>query len=166
MKALSLLACAFTVTAIVSGCSANGTTNLVSGTGQTLVSGTIDREKKATALNDDMPIAPDAHIVVTLRTYRGADGAAPVFLQADGPFRGFPVAFEMAGDGARAFADRGELLVETKVYNHAGTSLAVGDFTNEQRVSVTSQGEEVTVLVSGLESCTAQGSGGFCVGGE
>ena len=97
---------------------------------------------------------------------RGADGAAPVFLQADGPFRGFPVAFEMAGDGARAFADRGELLVETKVYNHAGTTLAVGDFTNEQRVSVTSQGEEVTVLVSGLESCTAQGSGGFCVGGE
>lgn len=166
MKTTSLLAAfVLTATALVTGCSSSGT-SIVAGAGSALATGTIDREKGGASFDDEVAIDPAAHVVVSLRRYRGADAEAPLFVEYDRPFVGFPIDFAIAGDAKDAFEGRGELLVQATVYNHAGNALAVGDLTNEERVSIAARGAHVTMAVRGLERCGAPNGGGFCVGGE
>lgn len=169
MKTLSLFALVLPAVVALTGCSSDttgGGTSVLAGSGQTIVAGSIEREKKPTAFNEEVAIAADAHVVIALRTYRGADAEAPLFVEVDRPFRGFPIDFSIAGDGQAAFANRAELLVEAIVYNHAGRDQAVGDMGNEERASVAREGEHLALRVSGLEQCGKPGAGGFCVGSE
>lgn len=133
-----------------------------------ILSGRIEREKTDFSYNDDIQFTEDAHVAVTIRRYEGEDAAAPLTFSADVAFTGFPFAFTLRGDAAKAFDggadDADQFLVNVEILNHEGCDTRVGDLVNETFDAVSGPQTDYTIKVQGLEACGSENSGGFCVG--
>src|SRR5262249_20376584 len=149
------------------GCGSSGpqttTSPVVGGSGDVVVSGSLVRELRNFSDNDPITPAADAHAIISLRKYEGEDVGAPLLMTIDAPFHGFPLAFELRGDAAALFADKGTVLVEAAVYNHADTTAQVGDLVTESRYELRAPARNYVVNVSGLESCKSPNAGGYCL---
>ena len=144
-----------------------GSTTPTAPTGEGLpviVSGTVERELAEYAYNEPVTPAPGAHAVLDLRRYIGEDGDSPLVSQVDLPFTGFPLDYQLRGDPSALLAKGHEFRLHAVVYNHPGTSLAVGDLISDAQHAVEALPATLNLGVSGLESCTAPLAGGSCIG--
>jgi hypothetical protein len=144
-------------------------TSLVAGCGHVaagddlLLSGTVERQTDDHTDNTPLTGAADTHAVIELRRYEGEDGVDPLVLAVDQPVHGLPFDFDLRGDAALAFPDAStELLVSVTMFQHAGTSLRIGDLMSESRISITRAGHRLTIEVGGVEACGAANAGGIC----
>ncbi len=133
------------------------------GSGEIIVSGTVEREMTETTNNEPFVATDQAHTVITVRRYVGEDAEAPSVLQKDVPVANLPFEFELRGEAAKVLGDGDAFLVSVEVYNHAGDKSVVGDLVSEYQNQIKGQTRDMTILVSGLEACDASNAGGYCV---
>jgi hypothetical protein len=128
-----------------------------------IVAGTVERELPDHAYNKPLTPAPGAHVVLELRRYIGEDADSPTVAQVDLPFTGLPFDYQLRGEASALLAEGHAFTFDAVVYNHPGTDAVVGDLVSETRYDVQALPAALDVRVSGLESCTAPGAGGFCI---
>lgn len=137
------------------------------GSGELIVAGTVEREIQDHAWNDAFDPSGDAHAVFEVRRYQGEDASAPLVTSTDVPFsETLPFPFEVRGDVDVASLDGQKLLVSVSIFNHPGTTIAVGDLASEYSNEAAVGDGDMKVLVTGVESCSAPNAGGFCTSAE
>jgi len=102
---------------------------------------------------------PESHAVVELRQ---TDLGVVDRVDIDGIDR-FPIRFKFEPIGLE---DGVEYSIQAVVYQGAGDEEQVGDLINETRTAVASSFGSVRVVVSGLEDCSLDEAGGFCLGAD
>jgi len=124
--------------------------------------GTVSRNVTPTTWNEPFVASSDAHIQIQLST-AFLDGPETVIVEQSLPFTSLPFPFEICGDESQVEMMRqGELFISVNIYNHAGYEPKVGDLLSEHFNSLDGPSHELSILVSGLEHCSAPNAGGFC----
>ena len=128
------------------------------------ISGEIIYNKDAPhSHQEEFVFTPDSHAVVTLTQRSGADASSTtvkeiILTNIDK----FPVKFKFSLDELLDFS-KYTYSVSAKVFSQKGDKAQVGDLVTET-VNELKQGQSfITVVVTGLESCSFEGSGGFCL---
>ena len=128
------------------------------------ISGEIIYDKDAPhSHKEEFVFTPDSHAVVTLIQIEGADAPSKTVKKVTlTNIDKFPIKFKFSLDEPLDFS-KYTYRVSAKVFSQKSDKAQVGDLVTET-VNELKQGQSfITVVVTGLESCSSEGNGGFCL---